>query len=253
MSESRGGPAGERAQGGGRRTRGGWMPVGTAAERRANHDIKSTSRGRRSRQRLIDAARRVFERVGYIDATIDDIITEAGVARGSFYTYFPDKLSVFQIIEREISEAVRAAVAADPSALGLDPVERLDRANRRYIEAYRRHAKIYGLIEQVATIDPTIHDARCRRRSMHVERLAASIRGWQRRGLADPALDPTMTAALLVSMTSNFCYWWFVGGEDHDDEEAAAELTATWVRVTGLRKRPRPSWLDGQSAKRVAR
>lgn len=228
------------------RTRGGWTPAGTAAERRANHSVNSTSRGRRSRQKLVDAARRVFERVGYFDATIDDIITEAGVARGSFYTYFPDKLSVFQIVAVEVNEDVQTSLAAEPLGADLDPVQRLAAANRRYIDAYRRNAQIYGLVEQVATIDPTIHTDRLRNRTDNVERVAATIRGWQNRGLADPELEPETTAALLVSMTSNFCYWWLVGGEQHD-ERAVDELTATWVRVTGLRKRPRPTWLKARA------
>jgi AcrR family transcriptional regulator len=253
MSESGTVAANERTRDDGPRTRGGWIPAGTAAERRANHHVNGTSRGRRSRQRLIDAARRVFERLGYLDATIDDIITEAGVARGSFYTYFPDKLSVFEIVAEEVNEAVRAAVARDSSMPSLDPVQRLDAANRRYIETYRRHAKIYGLFEQIATGCPTVHANRVRTRVEHIERITASIRRWQRRGLADPTLDPATTAALLVSMTSNFCYWWFVVGEEHDDEEAAQELTATWVRVTGLRKRPRPSWSEGWQGKRARR
>jgi len=243
MSERSAVPANRRGSGDGPRTRGGWTPSGTAAVRRANHGTNSTERGRRTRQRLIDAARRVFERVGYFDATIDDIITEAGVARGSFYTYFPDKLSIFQLLSREVNEAVLAAVASEPSPPGADPVQRLDAANRRYIAAYRTYAKLYGLVEQVATIDPDVQASRLRSRRAHVERVTATIRRWQRRGLADPALDPGTTAALLVSMTSNFCYWWFVGGEAHDDERAATELTATWVRVTGLRRRPRPSWV----------
>lgn len=242
------------------RTRGGWAPAGTAAERRANHDVNSTSRGRRSRQKLIDAARRVFERVGYFDATIDDIITEAGVARGSFYTYFPDKLSVFQLVALEVNHAVRSAVADHSSTVSADPeqhaepgerldvVQRLDAANRRYIETYRENAKIYGLIEQVATIDPTIHASRMHDRADNVARIARTIRGWQERGRADPSLEPETTAALLVSMTSNFCYWWFVAGEKHD-EQAVEELTATWVRVTGLRKRPRPTWIKAYAEK----
>jgi AcrR family transcriptional regulator len=251
MSESRRIAADQLAEVVGPRTRGGWTPAGTAAERRANHGINGTARGRRSRRRLIDAARRVFERVGYIDATIDDIITEAGVARGSFYTYFPDKLSVFQIVALEATDAARRASAPESSTPGLDPVQRLEAANRRYIETYRRHAKIFGLIEQVATVCPTVQAIRRQWRVESVERVTASIERWQRRGLADPALESAATtAALLVSMTGNFCYWWLVGGEKHDDEKAAAELTKMWVRVTGLRKRPRPSWLNGTRARR---
>ena len=232
-----------RSPGDGPRTRGGWAPAGTAAGRRANQDENPTTRGRKTRQRLLEAARRVFERDGYFDAKIDDIVTEAAVARGSFYTYFPDKLTIFQVVAAEVSEAVANAVSSRSDERASTPRRRLDEANRRYIDAYRHNAAVYGLIEQVATMDPDIHESRLAGRQRNVERVAQTIRRWQSRGIADPALDPSTTAALLVSMTSNFCYWWFVAGETHDDERAARELTATWVRVTGLRDRPRPSWV----------
>jgi hypothetical protein len=77
-----------RASGEGPRTRGGWTPAGTAADRRAAQAERSTPRGQQTRRDITEAARRVFERDGYLDANVDDIVAEAGVARGSFYTYF---------------------------------------------------------------------------------------------------------------------------------------------------------------------
>ena len=47
------------------------------------------------------AARRVFERDGFLDARITDITAEAGVAAGPFYTYFTGKEDAFAaVIER---------------------------------------------------------------------------------------------------------------------------------------------------------
>ncbi len=235
------------------RTRGGWIPAGTAAERRTIHAKRGTERGRKSRLALIDAARAVFERVGYLEATIEDIVTEADVARGSFYTYFPDKLSIFRVVSTEVNHAIRESVSREAD---LDEggkrratqtvTQRLDRSNRRYIAAYREHAVIYGLVEQIATIDPVIHEQRLGSRRAHVARVAESIERWQAAGRCDPTVDAGVTAAMLVSMTSNFCYWWFVGGEEWDEEEAAANLTANWVRMLGLRDRPKRSWVDQQ-------
>lgn len=233
------------------RTRGGWAPVGTGAQRRAHHSEHGTPRGRRAKQNLLDAARRVFERVGYFGAKVEEIISEAGVARGTFYTYFPDKLAIFQVLTAEVDKAIQDAVSAAESPPGLDPVGRLDAANRRYIEVYRRNAALYGLGEQVATMDPVIHERRLRGRLENVERVRVTICRWQSRGLADPSVDAANAAALLVAMTSNFCYWWFVGGETHDDEEAARELTNAWVRVTGLRSRPAPRWLHQASSSAI--
>jgi len=47
------------------------------------------------RARLLDAARRVFGQKGYHPATVDDITREAGVAKGTFYLYFPEKPAIF--------------------------------------------------------------------------------------------------------------------------------------------------------------
>ncbi|MYS96131.1 TetR family transcriptional regulator [Streptomyces sp. SID5469] len=49
---------------------------------------RRTRRGVRTRDALVAAARRIFERDGYLEARIVDIAAEAGVAAGSFYTHF---------------------------------------------------------------------------------------------------------------------------------------------------------------------
>jgi AcrR family transcriptional regulator len=220
----------------GPRTRGGWTPAGTAARRRTAQVERGTDRGQRTRQLILDAARRVFERDGYLDSGIDEIVAEAGVARGSFYTYFPSKLEVFKLLAAEVGESIAVAVTPGPASAErhLDPVAALDAANRRYLEVYRQHAALYGLMEQLATIDPELLALRQRYRQLHVDRVAARIRSWQRRGLASAALDPATAAAALVSMSSNFCYWWLVGGEQHDAETAAVTLTTLWAGAVGL-------------------
>ncbi|MFD1430460.1 TetR family transcriptional regulator [Lacticaseibacillus mingshuiensis] len=47
------------------------------------------------RQRLIVAAYNEFSRAPFADASISNIIKEAGIPRGSFYQYFEDKSDVF--------------------------------------------------------------------------------------------------------------------------------------------------------------
>jgi AcrR family transcriptional regulator len=231
-------PSSARGTADGPRTRGGWTPAGTAARRRSAQADRGTGRGQRTRRLILEAARHVFERDGYLDAGIDEIVAEAGVARGSFYTYFPSKLEVFKLLAAEVGESVAAAVAPEPGERGLDPVAALDRANRRYLETYRQHAAIYGLIEQLASIDPELLALRQRYRQLHVDRVAARIRSWQRRGLAAQDVDAGTTAAALVSMMSNFCYWWLVGGEEHDAETVAVTLTAMWAGSIGLSRPP---------------
>src|SRR5689334_10675167 len=44
---------------------------------------------------LLSAARVVFSRQGFHDATIDDIAREAGVAKGTVYLYFKSKQEIY--------------------------------------------------------------------------------------------------------------------------------------------------------------
>jgi AcrR family transcriptional regulator len=194
----------------------------------------------------------VFETRGYLEVVIDDIVAEAGVARGSFYTYFPAKLDVFKELARRTEAQIRDALRFHAEDQGLDPVEALDRSHRRYFDVYRRNAAIYGLIEQLSTIDQELHDIRLRARRSYVRRIAATIARWQEAALADPSLDPQITAAALVSMISNFCYWWFVGSDSYDDERTSTTITDLWVRSLGLQRRPRRAWLSPGTAPRSA-
>lgn len=58
------------------------------------------------REQLLTCARWVFARKGYHDASIDDVIKRAGVARGTFYLYFDGKRAVFQQVLEGLFERI---------------------------------------------------------------------------------------------------------------------------------------------------
>jgi AcrR family transcriptional regulator len=59
-----------------------------------------------TRQRILDGARTVFFREGYYGATVDQIVTEAGASRPTFYLHFRDKEQILR--ELMASYAARA-------------------------------------------------------------------------------------------------------------------------------------------------
>src|SRR3954452_15065246 len=61
-------------------------------------------RGAKTRKLLVEAARRVFEKDGYLDARIVDITIDAGVSAGTFYTYFESKDGVFAAVLEELQD-----------------------------------------------------------------------------------------------------------------------------------------------------
>lgn len=58
------------------------------------------------RERLLAAARGEFTRVPYEEASINRIIREAGIPRGSFYMYFTDKEDLFRYLMESYGEGL---------------------------------------------------------------------------------------------------------------------------------------------------
>jgi len=62
---------------------------------------------RRTVRLLLDAGGRLFASRGYHGTTIDDVIAEAGVARGTYYKYFADKLDLLVTLSCDASRDIR--------------------------------------------------------------------------------------------------------------------------------------------------
>lgn len=52
-------------------------------------------RGKKTREKILNAARIVFSKKGYYGTDSNEIAAEAGVSTGSFYAYFNDKKHIF--------------------------------------------------------------------------------------------------------------------------------------------------------------
>lgn len=62
------------------------------------------------REKILDSASRLFNRRGFGAVSIDDVMAEAGLTRGSFYTYFSSKADLYaQSVSRIVCEKRDAA------------------------------------------------------------------------------------------------------------------------------------------------
>lgn len=194
-----------------------------------------TRRGRRSRDQLLHAAEKVFERDGYLKSRITDITRLAGVGQGTFYRYFDSKEDVFRAVIGVLVEGIESSLTTGLPADSQDVVARIDRANRQFLDFYRSNASLMAVFEQVATFDEQVREMRQHVRRLSAQRIEREIRRLQADGHADPGLEPRCAANALASMVNNFAYTQFVIGESFDDECAATTLTRLWVQALGQR------------------
>jgi AcrR family transcriptional regulator len=106
-----------------------------------------TSRGRETRRRLLDAAEAEFGEKGFHDGSISGITQRAGVALGTFYTYFESKDVIFQALVVDMSRRIREWIGerVAPASDRL-MAERL--GIEAYIEFARQHKGIYRIISE---------------------------------------------------------------------------------------------------------
>lgn len=224
------------------------MPAAMAAVPPLPED-PPTAKGRRTQSALVRAAREIFARDGFVEARIGDIASRAGVAYGTFYSYFVSKEQILRavIVELEI-ELAASRPNAEP---GAPPAERIAEANRQFLRSYRDNAALFAMLEQVATLNDQLRELRRDGREVLVERSRRAILHWQAAGLADPELNARYAANALGNMVDRFAYVWFVLGEEFEEEIAVATLTKLWVQALGLDRVPVSVARPRQTAPRV--
>ncbi len=111
-----------------------------------------TERGRKTMRAILDAATLEFAEKGFHEASISGITARAGVALGSFYTYFDSKDAVFKALVSDMSTQVRDHVAphviAAPNALA---AERDGLSS--FLDFVRAHKEIYRIIDEAEFVD----------------------------------------------------------------------------------------------------
>src|SRR3546814_14321728 len=82
------------------------------AEATTRPPAPKTARGARTRAQILKAAEATFGQAGYYRSGISDITRAAGVAQGTFYSYFAGKEDILRELVHDMGHDVRARLAA---------------------------------------------------------------------------------------------------------------------------------------------
>jgi AcrR family transcriptional regulator len=102
---------------------------------------------KRTRTCLLEAAEAEFGEKGFYEAQVVDITRRAGVAHGTFYTYFPSKEAIFVELVREINNQLRARLRA--AIAGLQDRRQIERAGfHAFFDFIKNRAQAYRIVRE---------------------------------------------------------------------------------------------------------
>jgi len=115
---------------------------------------KPASRLRGSRDRILEAARQVFFRDGFMAANLDEVARRAGLAKGTLYRYFDSKADLYvAVLARngdEFERRMRAAVV--PSQSSADQIRATARFYFDHWTQNQEYFRIFWAIENQSVI-----------------------------------------------------------------------------------------------------
>ena len=199
--------------------------------RTPDHPV-TTERARQRRNELLEAARIVFEEVGYAKATVADVVRVSGGSRASFYSYFTSADDALHELIREMTDDLFTA-ATLPVEWTRSPFENLVSTVRQFMHAYRQRAKLLAVLDQATLTSPRFRAIRLEIRT----RFAAAIAGTlsARMEAADPdGLGAETTAIALGGMVEDMARGAYLLGQPIVEEEAIRTLAVIWARAVGL-------------------
>jgi len=190
------------------------------------------------RQKLLIHARDVFAKRGYHAAKVEDIVTAAGVARGTFYLYFADKRAIFEeIVDRFIAKLAMNIVRVDLYDQQRSVADQVSENIRRIVSILledRATTKI--LLADALGVDPAF-DRRLHSFYDEVGKLLEqSLRDGQELGIVEIG-DAAMYAIMTLGVVKELLYQVILRGWDHPEETIVEEIFS-FLRRGYLRVEP---------------
>jgi AcrR family transcriptional regulator len=167
------------------------MPGRSRAKARVQPRAPVTEAGKRTREALLVAGTAVAERAGLAGLSVNAVVVEAGLAKGTFYVHFADRDAFLDALHERFHATLGAAVAAAVADLE-HGAARLCAGIDAYLDACLAQRGVKALLRELRS-DPAFASAMAERESAFAR-------------LADPNLramgcrDVAVTARLLVAM-----------------------------------------------------
>jgi AcrR family transcriptional regulator len=115
-----------------------------------------TTKGKKTRQKILDTAEQIFGEKGYFETSVAEITLTAGVAQGTFYNYFPTKKAVFEELIKQLSSSFRYEIK-----VAMEKEQSFEAKQRAGYQAFFEwlisHRNLYSIIQQSVLVDQALY------------------------------------------------------------------------------------------------
>jgi AcrR family transcriptional regulator len=186
---------------------------------------KRSEQAAATRERLVEAAMRLFARRGYTASSVAAIGEEAGTSRGLVNFHFATKENLLRaVIERIVDELEREMFPSDPADDPLVALAVLVQAHERYLTEQPERARLLFRL-QAEALNPAlgVHAFA----DLHHRWLERTLTWWERgraNGQIDPQLDHNAVATFTIGALRGIALEWLLAPESVELHAAYAYL-----------------------------
>jgi AcrR family transcriptional regulator len=165
---------------------------------------RGTRSGAGAQARLLEASERLLASgTPFIELSVEQLCSEAGVARSSFYVHFRDKADLIA----RLTEALMDELSAAASAWWRPGAERHEvlAATRRLVGIYAEHGALFAALTETAAFDAELRAIQQASLDRHMRPLADLVEAGQSSGLVRD-VPTTETVTALALMVEGSCF-----------------------------------------------
>ncbi|NKR44600.1 TetR/AcrR family transcriptional regulator [Prescottella equi] len=179
---------------------------------------------RATRAKLVAAARNQFESRGYAAVTVDEIASEVGCSRATFYVHFPGKLEILEAVSAEATSVMSYYEDLDRV------LETRSRAEftqwlARVFEWFQENRRMLPAYDEAVALEPELRTVARRELSALPNAMTQFLGQWPEEDRDEARLRIEL---LLAQLERFFTRWAVQGTIDVSAERATAVLTDIW-------------------------
>jgi len=189
----------------------------------------------KTRQDILDAALKTFNRKGFVRSTLSDIAKEAGITRGAIYWHFKDKANLFEALSEDIKAAsgVRFEDVPWESFISLEEVREFLLEYLLRFDTDERFRSFYEVVtyktEYHEELEPVLVKERTKSRKVK-QQLVIIFQEFQEKGLMRMDLDPGHSAISLCAFLLGLIEVWLLDKTLFSMKETAPVLLDNFFR-----------------------